>query len=120
MESERKITKLIDNFGDAEALNSLTALGQAALPALHRAYKRLGDSHIMMAQWDNRILYAIAADPVGEALSLLGKVQECYYADLAWPLRRFAKPADAERIRQALELKHPSEALQAVLGIFNL
>jgi len=50
-----------------------------------------------MAQWLNRILAAIAPDPVNEALVLLSKVKERNCFELTWVLRRFRA---GERPRQ--------------------
>lgn len=99
--SSKNITRLISEFNDEEALARLRAIGAPVLKPLCRSYAALDSLDYVHAQWLNRILAAVAPDPVGTALSLLDTVP-AHILELAWPLRRFLTPGDRPRVTQAL------------------
>lgn len=99
--SSKNIARLIDEFNDAEALARLRAIGAPVMQPLRRAYAALDALDYVHAQWLNRILAAIAPDPVGAVLSLVDTVP-AHILELAWPLRRFLTPGDRPRVTQAL------------------
>lgn len=78
----------LDRYGDEDALAALRAEGERALPALRRACRALEPGDLVTAEWQDRILVAVAADPAREALPLLGRVNTP--EALAWIFRRTA------------------------------
>ncbi len=96
------IKRLLHRYDDNRALARLAATGQAVVPALRQAYTDLEHDGWMLAQWYNRVLALVAPDPVGEALWLVGHVDERPCAELAWVLRRFVSSQDAARLRTSL------------------